>query len=855
MSKKVIEAHCSDCPLAAKKFTLVRNSGPKNPKLIVLGEGPSFTDAIKGTPFMGESGRLIRSIIRNAGLNPVRDVYYMNITLCWPIKSGNNITAIPLCEGHLIVTLQGLPDVPVVALGRYAQQALGLVDQDYLQREKHTGKWAIATFHPAVLKSNPTKLINIESAFHKALSHSSWTHAEYPGKNYILNPYNLPDLNQHWHRICVDIETTSTDWRHADIFLVGIAFDTGERLIFTRQSLQTPQFQAWLRALFAHHGKVIGGHNFRYDSLCLNRQFNTRLVVGWDTMAMACVIHEQWYKGLKDLARFWLNAQDWEEDLVKTGLQRCEDQRKKDLVELRQARHHLRLKRPTQEHMAFIEKVYAKYRIRNLDEILTKIDEVSTRKFNYSDVDGDIMHEYLACDIDYNLQLSYVLEAQLKATGKWDMPYEGHEIPQMNMLIQVERNGFAVDLRHAAKLADDIRSQMNTIQAIIAQKSEGVLQNPNSHAQVRTYLFETLGRKPTLKTASGAWSVNESVLEEHKDDPIIAAVLYYRRIAKLVSSYLENLDETCTIDKMGVIRCNPSYRPEKTVTHRLSAEDPPIQTIPKKDSTKDTAPAWLAEYGITSAGDWGELIKQVYVAPPGMVLLRADGKGWELWVAVALCAIFGVSETYLESVINTGGDPHSQMCDDLWGKGWTKAQRTLQKNVYFGTQYRGLPYAIHMETGIPLETVERIQRELLKKLVGLPKLWDILYKMAVTDQLITLPFFNYDVHFDLVTNELLRQIEKNSINYPVQGIGSMIISRAAIKALPLLETLGAHIVALVHDDYTIEVPIDKQQLAAEIMVDSILSSARDFYPNLDWRVELTVGKNWGEMKEVRIEEL
>ncbi|NIR92739.1 MAG: hypothetical protein GWO08_03460, partial [Gammaproteobacteria bacterium] len=206
---------------------------------------------------------------------------------------------------------------------------------------------------------------------------------------YDLDPYPYPDINQTYGRICLDIETTSTKWYLPDtkIFLVGIATQTGHRWIFTEKSLQQAEFQAWLRSFVAHHGRQIGGHNYKFDVLYLNKQFGTPLTVGWDTLAMVNVFNEHWYKDLKSLATYFYNADDYAERLVHSWLK-------------------------------------------------TNIKRVKQRSFDK--VPTPQIYDYLLCDIEYNLHLSWALEAHLRMENQWEYPYLEHEVRQVNMLTEVE---------------------------------------------------------------------------------------------------------------------------------------------------------------------------------------------------------------------------------------------------------------------------------------------------------------------------------------------------------------------------------------------------------------------------------
>lgn len=73
---------CAECP----RNTAVKVSPyfPKRPRLVAVGMAPGKTEEIQGTPFVGESGDLLRQALRAAGLDDLQDVAYINLGRCRP---------------------------------------------------------------------------------------------------------------------------------------------------------------------------------------------------------------------------------------------------------------------------------------------------------------------------------------------------------------------------------------------------------------------------------------------------------------------------------------------------------------------------------------------------------------------------------------------------------------------------------------------------------------------------------------------------------------------------------------------------------------------------------------------------
>src|SRR3990172_13067671 len=163
-----------------------------------------------------------------------------------------------------------------------------------------------------------------------------------------------------------------------------------------------------------------------------------------------CMNEEMW-KGLKDLATFYFDAPDYEEMFVKDELEKWVIEEK--------------ARRPKgQKTITAGEKTYDK-------------------------VPDDKRRQYLFCDLVYNHHLSYALEAELKAADRWEWPYLNHDLPQLNMLCEVEYRGLAVDVKRLQAEQVAMGADIETLKVEINKISDGLIENPASDEQVRKYLF------------------------------------------------------------------------------------------------------------------------------------------------------------------------------------------------------------------------------------------------------------------------------------------------------------------------------------------------------------------------------
>ena len=105
--------------------------------------------------------------------------------------------------------------------------------------------------------------------------------------------------------------------------------------------------------------------------------------------------------------------------------------------------------------------------------------------------------------------------------------------------------------------------------------------NINSTQQLSDVLFKHMGCPPKglKKNKSGYYSTAANVLEglkQHDDSGIINAILEYRELGKLKSTYVDALPEM--VNPIG--RIHTSFNQTGAVTGRLASSNPNLQNIP-----------------------------------------------------------------------------------------------------------------------------------------------------------------------------------------------------------------------------------------------------------------------------------
>ena len=143
--------NCAKCKLSETRHTLVKGRGSIPAEILFLGEAPGISEDMLGQAFIGEAGKFLDSMIKEAGID-LMECYFTNTVLCRPCdsKAGKNREPkneeILACMGNVIlITRQVMPQY-VVLVGDYAQKYYGKMFKD-----------AIKITHPSALLKNGGK--------------------------------------------------------------------------------------------------------------------------------------------------------------------------------------------------------------------------------------------------------------------------------------------------------------------------------------------------------------------------------------------------------------------------------------------------------------------------------------------------------------------------------------------------------------------------------------------------------------------------------------------------------------------------------------------------------------------------
>ncbi|WP_151806806.1 DNA polymerase I [Acinetobacter bereziniae] len=254
----------------------------------------------------------------------------------------------------------------------------------------------------------------------------------------------------------------------------------------------------------------------------------------------------------------------------------------------------------TRHGMDDVARVYLSHLTTTFEQVAGK----GAKQKTFNQIDIETAGHYAAEDAHVTYRLYEVLERKLKEIPELNGILHNIEMPVASVLTSMEENGIELDLKFLDQLSVDFA---NTIQNLENQIIEiaGESFNVGSPKQVGEVLFEKLGLKGGKKTATGQYSTSEAVLEKI-DHPITQLIIEYRGLTKLRSTYTEALVKQANNDTH---RVHTSYHQALTATGRLSSTDPNLQNIPiREEIGRQIRKAFIAPKGrVLLAADYSQI--------------------------------------------------------------------------------------------------------------------------------------------------------------------------------------------------------------------------------------------------------
>ncbi|MBE6982138.1 MAG: DNA polymerase I [Ruminococcaceae bacterium] len=415
-----------------------------------------------------------------------------------------------------------------------------------------------------------------------------------------------------------------------------------------------------------------------------------------------------------------------------------------------------------------------------------------------------------------------VLEKALKEQGMEEL-YQNIELPLCNVLYKMECQGVAIDKDQLSQFGAMLTQRIADCEALIYSYSQEPF-NINSPKQLGTLLFEKLGLPPVKKTKSG-YSTNADVLQKLRSKhPIIPAIMDYRMLTKLNSTYAEGLMKV--IDEDGRIRT--TFQNLVTATGRLSSTEPNLQNIPVRT-------------------DLGAEIRKMFVPKAGYVLVDADYSQIELRVLAHIADDKNMQRAFCE-----GMDVHAVTASQVFGvpvEAVSPLQRRNAKAVNFGIVYGISEFSLAEDIGVSrYEAKEYIE----SYLAGYPGVKNYMHSVVETARTLGYTQTMYGRKRFIPelksSNFNIRQgAERMALNTPIQGTAADLIKLAMIRVDKALSESfpEARLILQVHDELIVECPAALAQTVADLVSREMESVAQLKIP---LQAEAKWGNSWYEAK-------
>lgn len=788
----------------------VPGSGAKNAKYLFIGEAPGADEDGEGEPFIGRSGKLLRRLIKVAGID-MEDCRLTNIVKCHPFRNRNPyVSEIKACFPFIEREIELANPEVIFLLGATAIHTL--LPEVNLKANHGTvfekdGRLYVPMYHPAATFRG-TPLMIVEDAFRDVLgviqeSIDAKGLKKPDTTNYYLinNPMQLSMMIQRLEEVdefSLDIETDESEWARGrdtvdpitnELIGIGISWrtvigETTSRYIplhyYADNTVSPEDFDShdWdevrhrvcvaLSSLCNHKRVYIHNAKFEMESL---QKYRLKFDNPWCTLLASYTVREPTL-GLKDIVRRRFHV---------------------DMSEL-------------------------------TDFVDMKKDVVSSG--NLTD-----LYEYGCADAEYCLLLGEELSKEIDSTPDFKKFFYDVAMPLLPWSVDVEMKGIEVDLAKGEEIRPYFENKIRDTVELLRDLAFDDDYNPNSAQQNSKLLFEELGLPKTQETSPGSnqWSTGKDDIKELIGlHPIVKPLTELGSLVTIKSTFIDGLP-TAIHPVTG--RLHPSIVQTSTLTSRLSYRKPNGQNIPIRDVM-------------------GKRIREEFVADEvGWYIAAVDYSQIELRVAADYS-----QDTRMMQVFRDGLSIHAETCRAVYGiepdhPDWPLMYKN-SKNGNFLCLYEGEAKKLAKTMECPLSVARRF-------LVGHHNMYPGWWKqtgifkrkakrLGYAETLFG--FRRYLPELESDKQSQRREGERYAINEPIQGTAANIIQIAMAQIFRWMEEreFESRMILQVHDELVFSVkPSEVDELMEGVV--EIMESAVEL--SIPTPVEVEIGPSWGELED------
>ena len=373
-----------------------------------------------------------------------------------------------------------------------------------------------------------------------------------------------------------------------------------------------------------------------------------------------------------------------------------------------------------------------------------------------------------------------------------------YELPLVPVLARMEHAGIGVDRAYLEEMGADLRQKLSALEHRLHELA-GEPFNVNSTDQLRSILYDQLQLPVLKKTSTGKPSTDASVLKK-MDHPLVDALLEYRELEKLRSTYVDGY--LPLIDADGRIRTR--FNQMAATTGRLSSDSPNLQNIPVRSES-------------------GRTIRRAFIAGHGSEFLVADYSQIELRVLAHMSG-----DPFLIEAFQEGLDIHTATAARVWSVPTaevTANQRRTAKMINFGLLYGMEAFGLADRLGIGREEAKGHIDVYFSQFHRVKEYMASVVTTARNQGYTTTLFGRRRYLPELKSDNFrIRQMgERMALNAPVQGTAADIIKAAMIDLDSALrgEKMASTLLLQIHDELILEVPEDERVVAEKLVVETM----------------------------------
>lgn len=623
-----LDKGCGRCPLGEKAKTRCVPADGVPGGLLVVGEYPGRDEDLRGRPFVGTSGKYIRTLLGKLWQGPV---VYDNAVRCHCThENPRRLGAAEACRCYLSRVILDAAPSRVLAVGSMAIYALLDRSPPILSVRRGYG-WLLGQAKPVPIFLLPNPAAVLRNRFVRAWFESdlAWALAVEvtPHTTSVADVVQTPaDAEEacrrvrSWGAVAFDTETAGLMFDCLKVISVAMSAG-GDCVVWDAAALADEGCRAPLVALLNDPRVPKVAHNWKFDRLA------ARSLPGCDPRGL--ILDTMLFRRIQEAhtdAHLEVCA-----ELVGLGDIKVESKATIEGLVTQVGRLRDAAQKPT-------------LLPRDIDPVVARgiAEGWDPLKYVFALLPPDELARRNARDALATARLGMVLEDT--TTEEASQVWTDLVRPAADALVQVEAWGVCAD----PTAIETFARWLDVRQVEVLRRLSVYSVNFSSPKQVATLLYKTLGLPCRKETDGGQPSTDEEALTPllgtHQ---VVEDILAWRGLVKLRGTYADggersSPDEPFALGRGGLLghvrpdgRIHPTLRIDGAESGRLSCQEPNLQNLPRADS------------------DEGRLCRNAVVASPGCLLVECDYSQIELRIAAALSG-----DKVMRGIYERGEDLH-----------------------------------------------------------------------------------------------------------------------------------------------------------------------------------------------------